>query len=128
MRGLRTDRTAQVVIAGHVLVQNLGRAHYDLGVDARRALRVAAAFSVDLVPCPRVHARRVVVNQATPARARRSRTRAHSGGPAPPRRTARRAPPPDPSLDQPCRPTLVMSCRFRTRHTYDGHDEAEGWT
>jgi hypothetical protein len=26
----------------------------------------------------------------------------------------------DPSLDQPCRPTLVMSCRARTRHTYDG--------
>ena len=26
----------------------------------------------------------------------------------------------DPSLDQPCRPTLVMSCRARTRHTYNG--------
>jgi hypothetical protein len=25
----------------------------------------------------------------------------------------------DPSLDQPCRPTLVMSCRALTRHTYD---------
>ncbi len=24
------------------------------------------------------------------------------------------------------RSTLVMSCRARTRHTYDGHDEAEG--
>src|SRR6266545_2626947 len=32
----------------------------------------------------------------------------------------RRAPPPDPSLDQPCRAILVMSCRARTRHTYDG--------
>ena len=26
----------------------------------------------------------------------------------------------DPSLAQPCRPTLVMSCRARTRHTYNG--------
>ena len=26
----------------------------------------------------------------------------------------------DPSLDEPCRPTLVMSCRARTRHTYNG--------
>ena len=40
--------------------------------------------------------------------------------PRPPRRTACRALPPDPSLDQPCRPTLVMSCCARTRHTYDG--------
>ena len=31
-----------------------------------------------------------------------------------------RAPPPDPSLDQPCRPTPVMSCRARTRHMHDG--------
>jgi transposase-like protein len=44
MRGLRTDRTAQVVIAGHAFLQNLRRGHYELGVDARAALRVAAAF------------------------------------------------------------------------------------
>jgi hypothetical protein len=31
--------------AGHAFVQNLRRAHYDLGVDARPALRVAAAFT-----------------------------------------------------------------------------------
>jgi hypothetical protein len=37
--------------------------------------------------------------------------------PRPPRRTARRAPPRDPSLDQACQPTLVMSCRARARHT-----------
>jgi transposase-like protein len=43
MRGLRTDGTAQVVIAGHAFVQNLRRGHYDLGVDALPALRVAAA-------------------------------------------------------------------------------------
>jgi transposase-like protein len=45
MRGLRTDRTAQVIIAGHALVQNLRRGHYELGLDAPPALRVAAAFT-----------------------------------------------------------------------------------
>jgi transposase-like protein len=45
MRGLQTDRTAQVVIAGHAFVQNLRRGHYELGADARPALRVAAAFT-----------------------------------------------------------------------------------
>ena len=30
MRGLRTDRTAQIVIAGHAFVQNLRRGHYEL--------------------------------------------------------------------------------------------------
>jgi IS6 family transposase len=45
MRGLQTDRTAQVVIVGHAFVQYLRRGHYELGVDARRTLRVAAAFT-----------------------------------------------------------------------------------
>ncbi len=45
MRGQQTDRTAQVVIAGHAFIQNLRRGHYELGVDARPALRVAAAFT-----------------------------------------------------------------------------------
>ena len=45
MRGLQTDRTAQVVIVGHALVQNVRRGHYELGVDARPALRIAAAFT-----------------------------------------------------------------------------------
>ena len=45
MRGLHTDRTAQVVIAGHAFLQNLRRDHYELGVDASPALRVAAAFT-----------------------------------------------------------------------------------
>jgi hypothetical protein len=45
MRGLRTDRTALVVIAGHAFVQNLPRSHYELGVDASPALRVDAAFT-----------------------------------------------------------------------------------
>jgi transposase-like protein len=45
MRGLRTDRTAQVVIAGHAFMQNLRRGHYEPGLDARPALRVTAAFT-----------------------------------------------------------------------------------
>ena len=45
MRGLRTDTTAQVVIAGHVFVQNLRRGHYEFAVDVRPALRVVAAFT-----------------------------------------------------------------------------------
>ena len=45
MRGLQTDRTAQVVIAGHAFIQNLRRGHYELAVDARPALRVVAAFT-----------------------------------------------------------------------------------
>ncbi|MEN3308150.1 MAG: hypothetical protein V7603_4352 [Micromonosporaceae bacterium] len=43
MRGRQTDRNAQTVIAGHAVVQNLRRGHYELGVDARPAPRVAAA-------------------------------------------------------------------------------------
>jgi transposase-like protein len=45
MRGLQTDRTAQVVIAGHAFLQNLRRSHYELAIDVRPALRVAAAFT-----------------------------------------------------------------------------------
>jgi len=45
MRGLQTDRTAQVVIAGHAFVQNLRRGHYELGVESSPALGVAAAFT-----------------------------------------------------------------------------------
>ena len=45
MRGLRTDRTATVVIRGHAFIQNLRRGNYELGVEARHGrLRVAAAF------------------------------------------------------------------------------------
>jgi hypothetical protein len=45
MRGLKTDRTAQVVISGHALIQNLRRGHYELGLEARhKGLRLAAAF------------------------------------------------------------------------------------
>jgi transposase-like protein len=45
MRGLRTDRTASIVIRGHAFVQNLRRGHYELGVEVcHERLRLAAAF------------------------------------------------------------------------------------
>jgi len=44
MRGLKRDRTAQVIMAGHAFVQNLRRGHYELGLEAPSTLRVAAAF------------------------------------------------------------------------------------
>ena len=46
MRGLQTNRTAQVVIAGHAFVQNLRRGQYDIAVDTPPATRLAAAFAV----------------------------------------------------------------------------------
>ena len=50
MRGLKTDRTATVVIAGHAFIQNLRRGYYELGVDARADhLRCTAAFD-ELAP------------------------------------------------------------------------------
>ncbi|GAA4260854.1 hypothetical protein GCM10022255_091190 [Dactylosporangium darangshiense] len=45
MRGLRTDRTAQTIVAGHAFMQNVRRGHFELGLDAPRGLRVAAAFT-----------------------------------------------------------------------------------
>jgi transposase-like protein len=45
MRGLQTDHTAQVIIAGHAFMQNLRRGHYELGLDSQPKLRVASAFS-----------------------------------------------------------------------------------
>jgi IS6 family transposase len=44
MRGLKRDRTARVIIAGHAFIQNLRRGHYELGVEARPMLSIAAAF------------------------------------------------------------------------------------
>jgi transposase, IS6 family len=43
MRGLKTDRTASVVIRGHAFVQNLRRGHYELAVDAPPVFRLATA-------------------------------------------------------------------------------------
>jgi transposase-like protein len=45
MRGLRTDQTAHVIIAGHAFMQNLRRGHYELAVDAPPTTRVAVAFT-----------------------------------------------------------------------------------
>ena len=45
MRGLKTDRTARVVIAGHAFMQNVRRGHYELGIEADPRLRVRAAFN-----------------------------------------------------------------------------------
>ena len=45
MRGLRTDRTASVIIAGLAFVQNLRRGHYELATEAGRLLRVAVGFT-----------------------------------------------------------------------------------
>ena len=44
MRGLKTNRTASVLIRGHAFVQNLRRGHYELGTDTTPALRLATAF------------------------------------------------------------------------------------
>jgi hypothetical protein len=45
MRGLKTDRTASVVIRGHAFIQNLRRGFYELGVLARHPLlRLPSAF------------------------------------------------------------------------------------
>jgi transposase-like protein len=45
MRGLRTEKTAQVIIAGHAFMRNLRRGHYELAVDAPSATRVSVAFA-----------------------------------------------------------------------------------
>ena len=44
MRGLKQDRSARVIIAGHAFIQNLGRGHYELAVQAPVNRRVAVAF------------------------------------------------------------------------------------
>ncbi len=43
MRGLKRQRSARVVLAGHAFVQNLRRGHYELGVEAPASQRVRAA-------------------------------------------------------------------------------------
>jgi IS6 family transposase len=44
MRGLKSDRTAIVVIRGHAFNQNLRRARYELGVEVPPVYRLATAF------------------------------------------------------------------------------------
>ncbi len=45
MRGLKRDRTARVIVAGHAFVQNLRRGFYDLGTEAPLTSRLADAFA-----------------------------------------------------------------------------------
>ena len=45
IRGLRTDRTATVIIAGLAFLQNVRRGHYEVATETPRPLRVAAAFA-----------------------------------------------------------------------------------
>jgi hypothetical protein len=45
MRGLQSERTAQVIIAGQAFMQNLRRGHYELSVEASPAERITAAFN-----------------------------------------------------------------------------------
>jgi IS6 family transposase len=45
MRGLKRDRTARVIVAGHAFVQNLRRGFYELGTDVRPTARLADAFA-----------------------------------------------------------------------------------
>jgi hypothetical protein len=49
MRGLRADRSAQVIIAGLAFVQNLRRGHYEIATETPHPLRLAAAFT-ELAP------------------------------------------------------------------------------
>jgi hypothetical protein len=44
MRGRKQDRSARVIIAGHALVQNVRRGHYELAVEESVGRRVAVAF------------------------------------------------------------------------------------
>jgi transposase-like protein len=45
MLGLKRDRTARVIVAGHAFVQNLRRGFYDLGTEVRPTARLADAFA-----------------------------------------------------------------------------------
>lgn len=44
MRGLKTDRTASVVIRGHAIVQNVRRGYRELGVEVAPVFRLPPAF------------------------------------------------------------------------------------
>ena len=50
MRGLKTDRTASVIIRGHALMQNIRRGHHELGTEARHEQRRTAAAINELQP------------------------------------------------------------------------------
>jgi len=44
MRGIKRHRSARILAAGHVLVQNLRRGHYELATDVPARHRIHAAF------------------------------------------------------------------------------------
>ena len=44
MRGLKQDRNARVIIAGHAFVQNVRRGHYELAAEVPATRRLAVAF------------------------------------------------------------------------------------
>ena len=44
MRGLKTFRSARVLAAGHALVQNIRRGHYDIATDAPAQHRLLESF------------------------------------------------------------------------------------
>ena len=44
MRGLKQLRCARVITAGHALIQNIRRGHYELAAEETVSLRVPAAF------------------------------------------------------------------------------------
>jgi IS6 family transposase len=45
MRGLRTDRTVEVIVAELAFIQNLRQGHYDLATETSSPPRLAAAFT-----------------------------------------------------------------------------------
>jgi hypothetical protein len=44
MRSLQTDQAANIIIAGHAFIQNIRRAHYEVGVEEPMTFRVMGAF------------------------------------------------------------------------------------
>ena len=44
MRGLKRQRSARILTAGHAFVQNLRRGHYDIATEARNGHRLLIAF------------------------------------------------------------------------------------
>jgi transposase, IS6 family len=44
MRGLKQDRSARVIIAGHAFIQNIRRGHYELAVEEPMNRRLSVAF------------------------------------------------------------------------------------
>jgi hypothetical protein len=45
MRGLKQDGSARAMIAGHALVQNVRRGHYELAVEEPVTRRLAVSFN-----------------------------------------------------------------------------------